>query len=99
MVAADGDVRTAVTGSELDLLEGGANGDAVFGPGERVEAAMLWENARTNNGRSMRPWAAFVITGNADYVSNLAVRAQLRARGITGGPMRYQRYYQLEVPR
>jgi hypothetical protein len=90
-----------MTGPELDLLEGGCRGGPVYAdPGGRIDLATLCENARTHRGQTtMRPWATFVITGNADYVSNLAVRARFLARGITRAGMRYQRYYQLEVPR
>jgi hypothetical protein len=90
-----------MTGPELDLLEHrGLDGPAAFDPGARIDLATMCENARTHRGQTtMRPWATFIITGNADYVSNLAVRAQFLARGITRAGYRYQRYYQLEVSR
>ena len=37
----------------------------------------------------------FIITGNADYVSGLALRAKFLARGIHRAGYRYERYYQL----
>ena len=87
-------------GPELDLMEGG-RGPGVLSPGERIQHAFLWENTRTRDGRPMR-WAGFSVTGNADYVSLLALRARFQARGIRlGGKATYQRYYQLvsEGPR
>jgi hypothetical protein len=87
-------------GPELDLLEGGRN-PGVLSSGERIEHALLWENTRTRDGQPMR-WAGFSVTGNADYVSLLALRAHYLARGIHPSPrMTYQRYYQLvnEGPR
>jgi hypothetical protein len=87
-------------GPELDLLEGG-RGPGVLSTGERIEHALLWENTLDRCGRPMR-WAGFSVTGNADYVSLLALRAHYLARGIHPSPgMAYQRYYQLvsEGPR
>jgi hypothetical protein len=87
-------------GPELDLLEGGRS-PGVLSTGERIEHALLWENTRSSDGRPMR-WAGFSVTGNADYVSLLALRARYLARGIHPSPrMTYQRYYQLvsEGPR
>jgi hypothetical protein len=87
-------------GPELDLLEGGRN-PGVLSTGERIEHALLWENTLDSCGRPMR-WAGFSVTGNADCVSLLALRARYLARGIHPSPrMAYQRYYQLvsERPR
>jgi hypothetical protein len=87
-------------GPELDRMEGGRS-PGVLSTGERIEHAFLWENTRTRDGQPMR-WAGFSVTGNADYVSLLALRARFLARGITPSPrMAYQRYYQLvsEGPR
>jgi hypothetical protein len=87
-------------GPELDLLEGG-HGPGVLSTGERIEHALLWENTLDRCGRPIR-WAGFSVTGNADYVSLLALRAHYLARGIHPSPrMAYQRYYQLvsEGPR
>jgi hypothetical protein len=85
-----------MTGPELDLLEGGERGHSGIAGGLcRVGLAAGWENARTDRGESLRPWAGFTITGNADYVSSLAIRARFLARGIHHGPIRYERYYQL----
>jgi hypothetical protein len=87
-------------GPELDLMEGGRS-PGVLSTGERIEHALLWENTLDRCGRPMR-WAGFSVTGNADYVSLLALRAHYLARGIHPRPrMTYQRYYQLvsERPR
>jgi hypothetical protein len=87
-------------GPELDRIEGGC-GPGVLSTGERIEHALLWENTLDRCGRPMR-WAGFSVTGNADYVSLLALRARFLARGIHPSPrMAYQRYYQLvsERPR
>jgi hypothetical protein len=85
-----------MTGPELDLLEGGCRGEPIYrDSGDRIAYAFMWENA----GQRLRPWAGFVVTGNADYVSRLALRAKFRARGITHPGVGYQRYYQLKVPR
>jgi hypothetical protein len=76
-------------GPELDLLEGGRC-PGVLSTGERIEHALLWENTRSSDGRPMR-WAGFSVTGNADYVSLLALRAHFLARGIHPSPtMAYQ---------
>jgi hypothetical protein len=81
-------------GPELDRIEGGRN-PGVLSTGERIEHAFLWENTHTRDDRPMR-WAGFSVTGNADYVSLLALRARFLARGIVPSPhMAYQRYYQL----
>jgi hypothetical protein len=81
-------------GPELDLLEGGCRGEPAYrDPGGRVESALMWENTRSRTGQPMR-WAGFSVTGNADYVSLLALRAHFAARGLHG-QMTYQRYYQL----
>jgi hypothetical protein len=89
-----------MTGPELDLLEHGDRGGlAAFNPGSRVEFALSCENALGVDGESLRPWATFIITANADYVSSLAMRAQLLALDIHKAPIRYQRYYQLRVTR
>jgi hypothetical protein len=83
-----------MNGPELDLLEGGRS-PGVHSSGERIQHALLWENTLDRCGRPMR-WAGFSVTGNADYVSLLALRAHFLARGIHPSPrMAYQRYYQL----
>jgi hypothetical protein len=76
-------------GPELDLMEGGRS-PGVLSTGERIEHALLWENTLDRCGRPMR-WAGFSVTGNADYVSLLALRAHYLARGIHPSPrMTYQ---------
>jgi hypothetical protein len=75
-------------GPELDHLEGGP-GRGLCSPGDRIEPAFSYENASGRDGRPQR-WAGFRRTASADYVSLLGLRARL-----PGGPMTYQRYYQL----
>jgi hypothetical protein len=85
-----------VTGPELDLLEHGNRGQPdCFDPGGRIDMAMSCENAHHRQHGSLRPWAGYIITGNADYVSGLALRAQFWARGIYRAGYCYERYYQL----
>lgn len=83
-----------MTGPELDLLEGGGghdplrdHEDGLVRLGGRVVLAAECENGGRYGQR---------LSGSADYVSTLAVRAQARARGhrFVGGAA-YQRRYDL----
>jgi hypothetical protein len=88
-----------MTGPELDLLESGECAwAAVPGGLSRIDLATIAENARNDHGQSLRPWAGYVITGNADYVSLQALRARFLARGVRHGRMAYTRYYTLLGP-
>jgi hypothetical protein len=88
-----------MTGPELDLLEGGGgNADlhaGHLGAGGRLVHAAACENPYERFGRH-----PIMATGAADYVSLLAVRAQLKGRGVrfTSGAS-FRRYYRLEVQR
>jgi hypothetical protein len=76
-----------VTGDELVRLE----------LGDRIHDAAICENAITIDERPMR-WASHMLTGNADYVSTLAIYAGCPVR-LDGGPApaaRYQRRYLID---
>jgi hypothetical protein len=88
-----------MTGPKLDLLESGEHAQAAVPGGlSRIDLATIAENAPNDHGQSLRPWAGYVITGNADYVTLQALRARFLARGIRQGRMAYARHFTLLGP-